>query len=110
MLKNEQYTLELEKQKILDHIEVAKKAGDDTKELKAQLQMKIQELDARLIRSLSQIKIRKQSKIPFLSLKKRLNLKNILQTILKKNFQFLFWKENGRMIAYLMKLNFMKRA
>ncbi|MGE6404293.1 hypothetical protein ACQKET_04315 [Bacillus velezensis] len=48
MLKNEQYTLELEKQKILDHIEVAKKAGDDTKELKAQLQMKIQELDAKI--------------------------------------------------------------
>ncbi|WP_283637857.1 DUF7359 domain-containing protein [Bacillus velezensis] len=48
VLKNEQYTLELEKQKILDHIEVAKKAGDDTKELKAQLQMKIQELDAKI--------------------------------------------------------------
>ncbi|WP_377803170.1 phage tail spike protein [Bacillus amyloliquefaciens] len=48
VLKNEQYTLELEKQKILDHIEVAKKAGDDTKELKAQLQMKLQELDAKI--------------------------------------------------------------
>ncbi|OIK23019.1 DUF7359 domain-containing protein [Bacillus amyloliquefaciens] len=48
VLKNEQYTLELEKQKILDHIEVAKKAGDDTKELKAQLQIKIQELDAKI--------------------------------------------------------------
>ncbi|MBL4969025.1 DUF7361 domain-containing protein [Bacillus halotolerans] len=39
-LNNELYTLDLEVQKLLDRIEVAKKAGDDTSQLKAQLAIK----------------------------------------------------------------------
>lgn len=39
-LNNELYTLDLEVQKLLDRIEVAKKAGDDTSQLKAQLAVK----------------------------------------------------------------------
>ncbi|MGX1985102.1 DUF7359 domain-containing protein [Bacillus subtilis] len=44
--KNELYTLDLEVQKLLDRIEVAKKAGDDTKEFKGQLKIKMRELEA----------------------------------------------------------------
>lgn len=39
-LNNDLYTLDLEVQKLLDRIEVAKKAGDDTSQLKAQLAVK----------------------------------------------------------------------
>lgn len=89
-LNNELYTLDLEVQKLLDRIEVAKKAGDDTSQLKAQLAVKqkaVAERKTKLLRLNQQFL---KYLLQFLSLKKSFLLRTILVKISKIVLTFHF--------------------